>query len=135
MAEKNNQGKSRWRWDPHDVWRRLVRGFPVSIEDTSATTGRMVRRNAKMFWASIAEFPDPLQDILFVIAHQHGYEVALIALDRAIGEHLADCKNGKPVVVGSIPPSEKAQSRPGTAQARGALKKGRILRVPRAISK
>ena len=135
MKKDENQTQSRWRWDPHDVWCRLVRGFPVRIEDPAATTGRMVRRNAKMFWASIAEFPDPLQDILFVIAHQHGFEVALIALDRAIGEHLADREKGKPVEVGSIPPDEPARGRPRPDQARGDRKKGRIFRVPRAISK
>ena len=135
MKKEDNQAQSRWRWDPHDVWCRLVRGFPVRIEDPAATTGRMVRRNAKMFWASIAEFPDPLQDILFVIAHQHGYEVALIALDRAISDHLADRKNGKSVEVGSIPPAGKARGRALPAQTRGDLKKGRIFRLPRAISK
>lgn len=87
-----------WRWDTYDVWRRVVRNNPVHVTDPSSSTGRMVRRNAKAFWASIAELPDPLQDVLFVIAHARGFEAALAALDQAIREHLAACHRPAGVV-------------------------------------
>jgi hypothetical protein len=77
-------------WDPMDVWRRLRRDHPVQIDNPASSTGRMDRRNAKVFWASIAEYPDPLQDAMFVIAHARGFEAAIAALDQAIRGHLAD---------------------------------------------
>jgi hypothetical protein len=54
------------------------------------------RHNAKVFWASIAEYPDPLQDALFVIAHARGFEAAIAALDQAIRGHLADLRRNFP---------------------------------------
>jgi hypothetical protein len=71
-------------WDPFDVCRRLLRDYPLKIADPAGSTGRMDRRYAKLFWVSIAEYPDPLQDILFIIAHARGFEAALAALDQAI---------------------------------------------------
>lgn len=105
-----------WRWDAYDVWRRLVRNNPVHVTDPSSSTGRMVRRNAKAFWVSIAELPDPLQDALFVIAHAKGYEAALAALDQAIREHLSACRRHAGVVRLTVPapadrPGERAPIR------------------------
>jgi hypothetical protein len=45
---------------------------------------------------SIAEYPDPLQDALFVIAHARGFEAAIAALDQAIRGHLADLRRNFP---------------------------------------
>jgi hypothetical protein len=92
-----------WRWDAYDVWRRLVRNNPVHVTDPSSSTGRMARRNAKAFWASIAELPDPLQDALFVIAHARGFEAALAALDQAIREHLSARRRHADVVRLTVP--------------------------------
>ena len=83
-------------WDPIDVWRRLRRDHPVNIDDPASSTGRMDRRNARLFWASIAEYPDPLQDALFVIAHARGFEAAIAALDQAIRGHFADLRRNVP---------------------------------------
>ena len=83
-------------WDPMDVWRRLRRDHPVKIDNPASSTGRMDRRNAKLFWASIAEYPDPLQDALFVIAHARGFEAAIAALDQAIRGHPADLRRSAP---------------------------------------
>ena len=96
-------GQVGWRWDPYDVWRRLLKNNPVRVDDPSSTTGRMVRRNAKAFWASICELPDPLQDALFVIAHARGFEGALAALDQAIREHMVACMRDSPVVFLTAP--------------------------------
>ncbi len=76
-------------WDPLDVWRRLLREYPIRIDDPAGNTGRMDRRHAKLFWVSVAEYPDPLQDVLFVIAHARGFEAAVAALDQAIRTELA----------------------------------------------
>jgi hypothetical protein len=83
-------------WDPIDVWRRIRRDHPVKIESPAASTGRMDRRNAKLFWISIAEYPDPLQDVLFIIAHARGFEAAIAALDQAIRGHFADLRRDIP---------------------------------------
>ncbi len=83
-------------WDPMDVWRRLRRDHPVKIDNPASSTGRMDRRNAKLFWISIAEYPDPLQDALFVIAHARGFEAAIAALDQAIRRHFADLRRNAP---------------------------------------
>ncbi len=79
-----------WQWDPLDVWRRLRREHPVSIDDPAGSTGRMDPRNARLFWVTIADYPAPLQDAMFVIAHARGFEAALAALDQAIRAHLTD---------------------------------------------
>jgi hypothetical protein len=76
-------------WDPCDVWHRLLHDHPVRIEDPAGSTGRMERATAREFWISIADYPDPLQDALFVIAHAEGFEAAVTALDRAVAAHLA----------------------------------------------
>jgi len=77
------------RWDPYQAWRYLLREYPLRIQDPAGSAGRMDRRHAKLFWISIAEYPDPLQDILFVIAHVRGFEAALAALDQAIRRQTA----------------------------------------------
>ena len=76
-------------WDPYDVWHRLLHDHPVRIEDPAGSTGCMNPATAREFWISIADYPDPLQDALFVIAHAEGFEAAVAALDRAVAEHLA----------------------------------------------
>ena len=97
------ESKTHPHWDPYDVWLRLLRNHPIRVEDPAATTGRMTRRDAKAFWASIAELPDPLQDAVFVIAHARGFEAALAALDQAIREHMAACRRRNPVVLRAVP--------------------------------
>ena len=44
---------------------------------------------ARDFWASVAVYPDPLQDALFVIAHARGFPAAIAALDQAIRDSLS----------------------------------------------
>lgn len=75
-------------WDPYDVWQRLLRDHPVSVEDPAASAGKMDAETAGDFWMTVAEYPDPLQDALYVIAHALGFEAALTALDSAIAAHL-----------------------------------------------
>ena len=83
-------------WDPLDVWRRLLREHPVSIDDPAGSTGCMDPCNARLFWVTIADFPAPLQDAMFVIAHARGFEAALAALDQAIRAHLANrCRRAR----------------------------------------
>ncbi len=76
-------------WDPYDVWHRLLREHPVRVENPAGSTGCMNPATAREFWISIADYPDPLQDALFVIAHAEGFEAAVAALDRAVAAHLA----------------------------------------------
>lgn len=76
------------RWDPYDVWHRLLHDNPVSVEDPASSAGAMDASTARDFWASVAVYPDPLQDALFVIAHARGFPAAIAALDRAIRESL-----------------------------------------------
>jgi hypothetical protein len=47
---------------------------------------------AREFWASVADYPDPLQDALFVIAHARGFPAAIAALDKAIRDHLCSAR-------------------------------------------
>jgi len=75
-------------WDPYDVWQRLLRDHPVSVEDPAGSAGKMDAETASEFWMTVSEYPDPLQDALYVIAHANGFEAALAALDGAIGGHL-----------------------------------------------
>lgn len=95
MDTPNKKPSDHWKnawisWDPYDVWQRILKNNPVCVADPSGTTGQMDSGTARGFWATVAEFPDPLQDVLFVIAHAEGFQSALSALDHAIGEHLAD---------------------------------------------
>jgi hypothetical protein len=76
------------RWDPYDVWKRLLHDHPVFVEDPGNSTGAMDAGTAREFWASVADYPDPLQDALFVIAHAQGFPAAIAALDQAIRDSL-----------------------------------------------
>lgn len=76
------------RWDPYDVWNRLLHDNPVSVEDPASSAGAMDASTARDFWASVADYPDPLQDALFVIAHARGFPAAIAALDQAIRDSL-----------------------------------------------
>ncbi|MGB5622356.1 MAG: hypothetical protein WBN65_07680 [Gammaproteobacteria bacterium] len=78
------------RWDPYDVWHRLLHDNPVCVEDPGGCTGAMDAATAREFWASVCDYPDALQDALFVIAHARGFPAAIAALDQAIREHLRD---------------------------------------------
>lgn len=80
----------RKRWDPYDVWQRLLRDHPVCVEDPGSCTGAMDAASAREFWASVCDYPDPLQDALFVIAHARGFPAAIAALDQAIRDHLRE---------------------------------------------
>jgi predicted RNase H-like HicB family nuclease len=75
-------------WDPYDVWQRLLRDHPVVVLDPAGSAGKMDAETAREFWVTVSDYPDPLQDALYVIAHAQGFETALAALDRAIGRHL-----------------------------------------------
>jgi len=79
-------------WDPYDVWQRLLRDHPVSVEDPAGSAGKMDAETASEFWMTVCEYPDPLQDALYVIAHAQGFESALTALDGAIGRHLKQAR-------------------------------------------
>lgn len=85
-------------WDRYEVCRRLVRSHPLKISNPAVSTGCMEALNAKAFWISVAEYPDPLQDVLFVIAHAQGFEASLAALDRAIREEISACRRPTNVV-------------------------------------
>lgn len=78
------------RWDPYDVWNRLLRDNPVCVDDPGGSTGAMDAATAREFWASVSDYPDPLQDALFVIAHARGFPAAIAALDQAIRNHLRE---------------------------------------------
>ncbi|MGB5209634.1 MAG: hypothetical protein WBO47_13680 [Gammaproteobacteria bacterium] len=80
------------RWDPYDVWNRLLHDNPVCVEDPGHSIGEMDAGTAREFWASVADYPDPLQDALFVIAHARGFPAAIAALDKAIRDHLQAVK-------------------------------------------
>ena len=77
-------------WDPYDVWQRLLRDHPVFVEDPAGSAGQMDAETAGDFWMTVSEYPDPLQDALYVIAHARGFQAALAALDQAIGSHLEE---------------------------------------------
>lgn len=77
-------------WDAVDVWRRLRRSNPVRVDDPARSIGRMDPRQARLFRISIADYPDLLQDALYVIAHARGFDAAIAALDQAIRSHLRD---------------------------------------------
>ena len=80
--------KSAWvDWDPYDVCRRLVRKNPTCDKSASSNTGRLYVTKAREFWATVAEYPEPLQDALCVIARIEGFDAAIEALDGAIREH------------------------------------------------
>jgi hypothetical protein len=80
--------KSAWvDWDPYDVCRRLVRKNPSCDKNAASNTGRLYVSMAREFWATVAEYPEPLQDALCVIARTEGFDAALAALDGAISEH------------------------------------------------
>jgi hypothetical protein len=76
-------------WDAYDVWRILLHHHPVRIDDPSATCGHIARQHVSEFTEAILEYPDYLQDTLWVIAHAKGLGSAMLALDAAIREHLA----------------------------------------------
>ena len=97
-------------WDCYEVCRRLVHSHPIRIPNPAASTGCMDSRNAKGFWISVAEYPDPLQDVLFVIAHAQGFEASLAALDRAIREQLAERRTASNVIL--HPTAARQHSRP-----------------------
>jgi hypothetical protein len=80
------------RWDPYDVWHRLLQDNPVCVEDPGHSIGAMDASTAREFWASVADYPDPLQDALFVIAHARGFPAAIAALDKAIRDHLCSAR-------------------------------------------
>ena len=88
--------KSAWvDWDPYDVFRRLVRKNPSCEKSASSNTGRLYVSKAREFWATVAEYPEPLQDALCVLARTEGFDAALAALDGAIREHRR-IESGKP---------------------------------------
>jgi hypothetical protein len=70
------------------VWRILLHRHPVRIGDPSANCGHIARKHLAEFTEAILEYPDYLQDTLWVIAHAKGLDSAMLALDAAIREHL-----------------------------------------------
>lgn len=97
--DKSGSGKlkSAWvDWDPYDVCRRLVRKNPSCDVNSASNTGRLYVHKAREFWATVAEYPEPLQDALCVIARTDGFDAALAALDGAIREHR---KNGGDITI------------------------------------
>lgn len=92
MGHLNENGSQKLRsawvdWDPYDVFRRLLRKNPSCDVSTSSNTGRLYVSKAREFWATVAEYPEPLQDALCVIARTEGFDAAIEALDDAISEH------------------------------------------------
>jgi hypothetical protein len=88
------------------VWQILLHRYPVRIDDPSASCGHIARDHLAEFIEGILEYPDYLQDTLWVIAHAQGLESAVMALDAAIREHLAEA--GQPT---GGPPARLARKR------------------------
>ena len=92
MGHLNDNGSQNLRsawvdWDPYDVCRRLMRKNPSCDKNAASNTGRLYVAQAREFWATVAEYPEPLQDALCVIARTQGFDAAIEALDDAISEH------------------------------------------------
>jgi hypothetical protein len=75
-------------WDAYTVWQILLRRHPVKVIDPSGSCGHITHDGVAHFCETIVDYPDYLQDTLWVIAHAEGMEKALEALDAAIREHL-----------------------------------------------
>ena len=81
------------RWDPYEVWRSLVLSDPeLLLQPSSRSAGGVRGERASDFAMTIAEFPDDLQDVLFVIAQERGIDGAMDALDRAIRQFYLERK-------------------------------------------
>ena len=92
MSHLNTSASGKWKsawvdWDPYDVCRRLVRKNPSCDKNATSSTSRLYVLQAREFWATVAEYPEPLQDALCIIARTEGFDAALAALDGAIREH------------------------------------------------
>ncbi len=83
---RGNPGDSGIRWDPYEVWRRLVLADPELLLQPSCCEDTVNDAHTAEFALTIADFPDDLQDVLYVIAQRRGAEEALAALDTAIRE-------------------------------------------------
>ena len=83
--------KAAWiAWDPYDVCKRLVRNNDICLEDSADSTSHRRAARAREFWTTVADYPESLQEALFVMAHVHGFEAAMAALDDAIQEHMGN---------------------------------------------
>lgn len=84
-------------WDAYAVWQILLHRHPLRIGDPSASCGHISRDHLAPFTEAIVEYPDYLQDTLWVIAHAKGLDSAMLALDAAIREHLGSTPGRLPV--------------------------------------
>lgn len=94
MDARNATG--RHEWDAYAVWQILLHRHPVRIEDPSGSCGHIEREGLAEFTEGIVEYPDYLQDTLWVIAHAEGLAAAVDALDAAIREHLVTRNDARP---------------------------------------
>lgn len=69
---------------------RLRRDNPLRVDDPAGSTGRMDPGSVRLFRSCISDYPDHLQDTLYLIAHVRGFDAAIAALDQAIRAHLKD---------------------------------------------
>ncbi len=75
------------RWDPYEVWKALVLKDPLLLLRPNDSAAHLSGDGVQEFAMSIADFPDDLQDALFVLAQTRGVDEACTSLDSAIREY------------------------------------------------
>ncbi len=75
------------RWDPYEVWKALVLNDPLLLLRPNDAEARLDGDGVQEFAVSIADFPDDLQDALFVLAQTRGVDEACSSLDKAIRDY------------------------------------------------
>lgn len=93
MGQLDDKASVDWKaawisWDPYDVCRRLVRNNDLGLEDPADNARHKDASRAREFWTTVAKYPESLQEALYALVEDQGFEMALSALDKAIHEHL-----------------------------------------------
>lgn len=91
-------------WDPYEVWRTLILDHPQLLLKTPNESGLKDRQRAMQFAMTIAEYPNDLQDFLFILAQEHGIDAAHAALDEAVRRYFASRKPVRKADSGKRPP-------------------------------
>lgn len=88
VTMKDSAAESDLGWDPYEVWRTLLLENPDLLVQRNKSEDGPEGLNdpelVKQFAMTIAEFPDDLQDFLFMLAQEYGVEAAHNALDDAV---------------------------------------------------
>jgi hypothetical protein len=92
-------------WDAYEVWQILLHRHPVKIEDPSGSCGHIDRETLAGFCEGVSDYPDFLQDTLFIIAHAEGLAGAVRALDDAVRAHLSGARSTRDTPSGAESPS------------------------------